>query len=150
MPWRLQMSGMSAIAEIDVDASPEEVWKALTDPSMIQQYMFGSVVETDWRPGSPIVWRGEWEGKPFADKGTVLELQPSKYLKLTHFSPMSGQQDLPENYHTVEYELSNNNETTHLRLIQDGNATEDEVEHSKQNWIAILEALKRVVEEPRT
>ena len=79
--------------------------EGLTDSEMIQRYMFGAIVETDWKPGSPIAWRGEWNGKPFEDKGEVLEVLPYKFLKLTHFSPLSGQEDRPENYHTLEYEL---------------------------------------------
>src|SRR3712207_7239681 len=49
-----------------------------------------------WRPGSPITWSGEWQGHAFEDKGEVLEVEPPHRLVVTHFSPMSGQQDVPE------------------------------------------------------
>jgi uncharacterized protein YndB with AHSA1/START domain len=141
------MSGVPAVAEIEVGAPREEVWSALTDPSVIEQYMFGSVVETDWQPGSPIVWKGEWNGKPFEDKGTVLDVRAPEYLKLTHYSPMSGQEDRPENYHTLEYELTDRNNGTHLRLSQDGNPDQAAAEHSRENWASMLESLKRVIEQ---
>jgi uncharacterized protein YndB with AHSA1/START domain len=147
---RLTMSGISAVAEVEIDAPQNDVWIALTDPEMIQKYMFGSVVETDWKPGSSIVWKGEWNGKPFEDKGEVLEVQPPTHLKLTHFSPMSGADDSPENYHTLEYELSEQNGSTLLRLTQDGNSTEQEAKHSKQNWESMLNLLKGVVEARRS
>ena len=44
------MAGIVANAEIDVDGTADEVWAALIDPVQIKQYMFGSQVDTDWRP----------------------------------------------------------------------------------------------------
>ena len=67
------MTGFVAHARVDVDAPPERVWEALTDPEEIAQYMMGSRVETDWRPGSPITWSGEYDGRPYQDKGEVFE-----------------------------------------------------------------------------
>jgi uncharacterized protein YndB with AHSA1/START domain len=143
---RLVMSGINAVAEVEIDAPPNDVWMALTDPKIIQRYMFGSVVETDWKPGSSIVWKGEWDGKPYEDKGEVLEVQPPTHLKLTHFSPMSGADDSPENYHTLEYQLAEQNGSTLVHLEQDGNSTQEEAEHSKENWQSMLNLLKGVVE----
>jgi uncharacterized protein YndB with AHSA1/START domain len=143
---RLVMSGINAVAEVEIDAPPNDVWMALTDPKIIQKYMFGSVVETDWKPGSSIVWKGEWDGKPYEDKGEVLEVQPPTHLKLTHFSPMSGADDSPENYHTLEYQLAEQNGSTLVHLEQDGNSTQEEAEHSKENWQSMLNLLKGVVE----
>ena len=51
-------------------ASPARVWSALTDPAEIKRYMFGSEVETDWKPGSTIVWKGEYQGRAYQDKGS--------------------------------------------------------------------------------
>ena len=46
-------------------ATPERVWRALTDPAQIKDWMVGTDVETDWRVGSPISWRGELDGKAY-------------------------------------------------------------------------------------
>src|SRR4029077_9803640 len=98
------MKGHTAVAEIQIDAPPARVWSALTDPAEIQQYMFGSNVVTDWEPGSRIVWKGEHEGKSYEDHGEILELERDKRLVMTHFSPLNGEDDAPENYHTLAYE----------------------------------------------
>ena len=82
-----------ATAEVSIAAPGAEVWRALTDPEVIKQYMFGSQVETDWRPGSPIVWKGEFEGRSYEDKGEVLDVVPEQRIKVTHFSPMTGLPD---------------------------------------------------------
>jgi uncharacterized protein YndB with AHSA1/START domain len=140
------MKGHLAIAEIQVDASPARVWSALTDPAEIEQYMFGSEVATDWEPGSPIVWKGEYEGKSYEDHGEIVEVEPERRLVMTHFSPLGGDEDAPENYHTLTYELDDADGKTRVRLSQDNNATPEAAEHARANWAAMLEALKSVVE----
>src|ERR671912_48383 len=118
------MTGLLASADIDISAPPEQVWAALTDPKEIARYMFGTSVEATWRPGSSITWSGEWGGKPYQDKGEILEVEQPRRLKLTHFSPLTGQEDKPENYHTVTYELTDRGDKTHLTLKQDNNPDE--------------------------
>ena len=140
------MADHVANATIEIDAPPEEVWTALTDPEQIEKYMFGSQVVTDWKLGSPIVWKGEYEGKKYEDKGEIVEVEQPRRLKLTHFSPLSGEDDRPENYHTVLYELEKQGEKTHVSFSQDNNASEEAAEHSKANWEKMLTGLKEVVE----
>jgi len=135
-----------AIATIEIDSSPGDVWTALTEPEQIEKYMFGSQVVTDWQPGSPIVWKGEYEGKKYEDKGEIVEVEPERRLKVTHFSPLSGQEDIPENYHTVLYELERDGERTRVSLTQDNNSSEEAAEHSRANWEKMLAGLKEVVE----
>ena len=136
-----------ATAEITVNATAGKVWKALTDPAMIKQYMFGTTVTSEWKQGSKITWSGEWKGKQYEDKGVILKIIPAQQLQYTHFSPLSGVADEPENYHTVTIELSPENNQTKIILSQDKNATEEERDHSKQNWEMMLGAIKNLVEE---
>ncbi|MDQ1581211.1 MAG: hypothetical protein QOD05_1986 [Microbacteriaceae bacterium] len=135
-----------ATAGITIDAQPSVVWEALTEPTLISRYMFGTEVHTTWRVGDPITYRGEWEGTAYEDKGTILEVQPGKLLKSTHFSALSGEEDVPENYHTVTYMLSGENGQTRVTLTQDKNPSPTAAEHSRQNWELVLAGLKDVVE----
>ena len=140
------MADLVATAETEIDAPPSRVWRALTDPDLIEQYMFGARVVTDWQPGSSIVWKGEYEGKAYEDKGQVLEVVPERRLRMTHFSPLGGEDDVPENYHTLTYELEAENGTTHVSLSQDNNSSADAAEHSRANWEKMLAGLKATVE----
>jgi uncharacterized protein YndB with AHSA1/START domain len=64
-----------AKASTTIRASSAAVWKALTDPKAIKRYMFGADVTSEWREGSAIAWRGEFEGKAYEDKGTILQIK---------------------------------------------------------------------------
>ncbi len=136
-----------AKASVAIEASAEKVWEALTNPETIKQYMFGTNVVTDWREGSPIVWKGEWKGTTYEDKGTILQFQPRRLVQYSHYSPLSGLPDTPENHHTVTVELTPAGSTTTVVLTQDNNANEQERTHSAKNWEAMLGALKGLVEQ---
>jgi uncharacterized protein YndB with AHSA1/START domain len=135
-----------AKASITIDATRADVWNALVDPATIKKYMFGADVTSDWREGRPITWKGEWQGRSFEDRGVILQLTPERTLRYSHFSPLSGLPDKPENYHTVTVELSDATPGTRVTLTQDNNPTEQAREHSEKNWTTMLGSLKRVVE----
>ncbi len=135
-----------ANASTTIDAPRERVWDALTNPDMIKQYMFGTTVLSDWKAGSPIKWQGEWQGKTYEDKGTIVEIKPERLIQYTHFSPLSGMPDVPENYHTVTVELKDEEAKTRVSLAQDNNDTEQDREHSEKNWQMMLASLKQVLE----
>lgn len=122
------------------------VWEALTRPEIVKQYMFGTNMSADWRVGGSITYAGEWEGKPYVDKGTILELKPGRLLSSTYLSSMSGKEDKPENYNTVTYSLSEKDGKTTLTVTQDNNPTQESAEHSAANWGQVLEAMRKIVE----
>lgn len=123
------------------------MWGALTDPDKIANYMMGSRVVTDWKMGSPITWSGEWEGKPYQDKGVVLGAERGRFLEVTHYSPLTGDEDVPENYHTLRYELSEVDGGTVLTLTQDGCESEAQAKQFSKNWQNMLDGLKTVAED---
>jgi uncharacterized protein YndB with AHSA1/START domain len=135
-----------AKATILINAPKSKVWEALTKPELIKQYLFGTQVTTDWRVGSPISYKGIWEGKAYEDKGKVLENEPEKLLVSTFWSSLSGAPDRPENYQTVRYELIKEGKGTRLTITQDNNATREAASHSEQNWNMVLEGMKKVLE----
>jgi uncharacterized protein YndB with AHSA1/START domain len=139
-------TNLIAKASVVIDAPSTKVWDALVSPDAIRQYMFGAHVVTDWREGSPIIWKGEWQGKSYEDKGVVLRFEPGRTLRYSHFSPLSGLPDEPENYHTVTVELTGEGNRTRVSLVQDKNDTEEARAHSEKNWSMMLAGLKKLVE----
>ena len=129
-----------------INAPASKVWEAFTTPRFLKQIFFGADVISDWKVGSSIIYKGEWEGKPYEDKGVILQFEPEKLLVTTHWSPLSGVSDVPENYHTVSYKLFGKGNSTKLTITQDNNATEDEKIHSEQNWKMMLDGMKKMLE----
>lgn len=131
---------------IVVSAPLDRVWRALVEPAAIKAYMFGTEVVSDWTEGSPITWKGEWQGAAYEDRGVILALEPRSMLRYSHFSPLSGLPDVPENYHTVTVELTEQADGVQVTLSQDNNPTEEARDHSEANWRMMLTALKEFVE----
>lgn len=140
------IKGLVAKASVKIKASNDKVWDALVNPEMIRQYMFGTEVVSDWKEGSPIIWKGIWDGKSYEDKGIILKYVTKKNLEFSHFSPLTGIPDIPENYHTVIYRLTDEGDYTLVALSQDNNATEKDREHSQKNWEMMLAGIKKLLE----
>ena len=130
-----------AKASTTIDAPTEIVWDALVTPSIIREYMFGTNVESDFQEGSPIVWKGEWQGKAYEDKGIIKKVQRHRLLQFTHATGGS------EEVHTVTIELAEKGSATEVTLSQDNNANEEAREQSTKNWQMMLDGLKKLLEQ---
>ena len=140
------MATLTATARALISADRPAVWSVITDSSLMSRAFFGAKVESDWQVGSSITYRGEWEGKSFEDKGEILQVRPNELLQFTHFSPLSGAPDVPENYHTVTFELADHGAATELVITQTNASSPEEQEHSAANWAKVVETVKELAE----
>lgn len=143
------MGNFVARAEVDVAAPRRIVWDVLTSNGSRPEILFGARVESEWRLGSAITWSGEYEGRTFEDHGRIVELEDLQEpwrIVLTHFSPLSGLPDVPENYHSLRFELDEIDGGTRVTLDQDNNPTREAAEHSQANWAQMLRGVKTVAE----
>lgn len=139
---------MKVTKSIEIKAPIGQVWDALTNPEVIQLYLFGTRVITDWKQGSPIIFRGNWHGTPFEDKGEVLRVQDHSLLKYTYWSSVLGIADIPENYTTTTYAL--HKDINHVTVV----VTQENLEsqpaqvqaYAEKYWEELLQSLKKVVE----
>ena len=138
----------SASTGIEIDAPPHRVWQTLVEPGLVARYMHGTAVETDWAVGSPIVWRGEWQGRRYEDKGEVLAFEAPRRLAVTHWSPLTGDADEPANYHHVTYELEPRGEhRTGLTLTHGNRPSQDAADRMvTEGWTPMLQELKKAAE----
>jgi uncharacterized protein YndB with AHSA1/START domain len=133
-----------------VDAPPSEVWKAITDPAKLKRFFFGADVESGWKPGDPIRMRGEFKGKAYEDKGEIREAVAGERLSFSHYSPLSGAPDRPENYHVVAFDLAADGDGSRVTLSQsnlDGTVKASVKEHRaeyEKNWQGVLDGLAKV------
>ncbi len=139
--------GITSTASTTVNAPIAKVWDALINPALVKQYMLGADVVSDWQPGSPIVWKGDYEGKKYEDKGVILKIEPENVLQYTHYSPLTGKPDVPENYHTVTIGLSRQDDRTTVSLSQDNNPDEAARAQTAKFWHGMLKTLKGLLEQ---
>jgi uncharacterized protein YndB with AHSA1/START domain len=141
-------------SEITINAPALKVWDALTNPQQTKKYMFGCETVSDWKPGSPLLWRGNYEGKDMVFvKGNIVDIEPGKFLVYTTIDPNSTIEDIPENYLTVTYNLSEANGKTLLTVKQgdyskvaDGEKRYREAYNNGEGWNPILVEIKKLVE----
>lgn len=114
------MPELTVHRSITIHASAETIWRVLTDNSFIPQYMFGCVAETDWEPGSPLLWKGAADGKLYV-KGKVLVFQPPQRLQYTTIDPNDPAiSDTPENYLRMTFTIHTANKDCMLEMVADG------------------------------
>src|SRR6185369_5848850 len=108
---------------VKILAAASKVWLALTVPDLVKQWQYGSDLLTTWEPGIPIIFRNEWNGQVFEQKGTVLEFMPASRLRYSLFFTHPGLQDIHENHFFMTYELTESGGVTSLLLRQEDQRT---------------------------
>ena len=139
---------------ITINAPAATVWDALTNPIQTKKYMFGCETVSDWKQGSSLEWKGEYEGKEMVFvKGHIVDIKPGKFLAYTTIDPNSAIDDVSENYLTVTYDLTTENGQTVLTVTQgdynkvaEGERRYQEAYNSGEGWNPILVQIKELVE----
>ncbi|HVS96754.1 MAG TPA: SRPBCC domain-containing protein [Puia sp.] len=140
-------------SSISIHAPAARVWDTLTNPLQTKKYMFGCEAISDWKPGSPLTWKGVFNGVELvAVKGNVVSIVPGKSLVYTVIDPNNPNiPDIPENYLTVTCDLTEQGGETLLTVTQgdysrvaDGPARYADT--LKGGWDAIMGQIKAVAE----
>jgi uncharacterized protein YndB with AHSA1/START domain len=93
-----------------VRATPDEVWRGLTDNAFVPRWRFGMSFETTWQAGGPLASRSP-DGT-----GTVLDAAPGR--RLSYDWEQSGAPEANGGHRsTVTFELTPMGEVTHLRTV---------------------------------
>ncbi|PKV83638.1 metalloregulator ArsR/SmtB family transcription factor [Streptomyces sp. TLI_146] len=125
-----------------IEATPEKVWEALTDPEATAAYWGHSNV-SDWRPGSSWEHR-RTDGSGVADVvGTVVEADPPRRLVFTWAGP---DEDRPDGPATVTFELKPLGGTVQLTVTHENLRDDKERREAAGGWSAVLSNLKTYVE----
>jgi len=91
---------------ITINADISKVWNALTDPNMTKKYMYGCAVITDWKVGSPILWKGISDGvESILIKGSIEKIEPGRLLQYTTLDPHASYPAIPSKTVRATFEL---------------------------------------------
>ncbi|MBS1661732.1 MAG: SRPBCC domain-containing protein [Bacteroidetes bacterium] len=139
---------------ITINAPAAKVWDALVNPEMTRKYMFGCEALSDWKPGSPLLWKGNFNGvEMVAVKGSIVSIDPGKHLVYTTIDPNNpAVPDLPENYLTVTYDVKDQGDSTLLTVSQGDYSTVTAGDQRYEEtvagggWTPILDQIKQLLE----
>lgn len=135
--------------QLVIEATPQEVWRAITDPAITPAYYYGFEAHYDLTPGAPYEYRVA--GNPVIT-GVLREVEPASKLGMTFTGAWTEEvAQLPDS--VVTYELGetamNVPGLTQLTLTHEGlpdTATARDVE---RGWVLILSGLKTLLETGR-
>ena len=116
-----------------IASTREKVWEALTKPEFTRQYWNGRLLESDWRVGSPVTIRHDYDDEIDSLGGTVLEADRPR--KLSFGTPPS----------TVTFELADHDDVVKLTVIHAGLDAAG-VRAAGGGWSFILSNLKTLLE----
>jgi uncharacterized protein YndB with AHSA1/START domain len=133
-------------SSIDINASSPNIWEALIDPEIAKEYFFGAEIVTNWIAGSPIIFKGEFNGNKYEEKGVLLSVEPNTQLRYSHWSNFDGLPDEPENYRTWTFDINEKDGKTQLSITEDNIPTEKQKNRSDEFWNETLMKIKRLVE----
>jgi uncharacterized protein YndB with AHSA1/START domain len=124
---------LSVVVERDVPHPPEKIWRALTQPHLIQEWL----MKSDFQPvvDHRFSFRADWGSVDCQ----VLVVEPHKTLSYTWAA-----HDLKS---TVTWTLTPTNTGTHLRMEQEGFKPNQihYYEGAKTGWPGFLGALEKVL-----
>ena len=122
-----------------VAQEPDRVWTSLLHPSA--RWMLGANIETSFQPGSKISFEGNFFGRKFADHGEIIACERPRLLRFTHFSPLSGFEDVPENYHDITLTLTPAEGGTQVSVLQANIISENRAARAAAQWAKALASL---------
>jgi uncharacterized protein YndB with AHSA1/START domain len=138
----------AVVKSIEISASINNVWRALTEPDLIAQWMGGARVEAKWELGGDITFTGEMPNfnKTYRDRGTVLTIEREKLLKYSHWSEISRLPDAPENRTVITFSLEWTGAATRLTVRHERFHSEAAYKHANFFWGFALTDVKNLLE----
>ncbi|KID31995.1 ArsR/SmtB family transcription factor [Prauserella rugosa] len=134
-----------------IKTTPEKLWQALTDPAFIRRWFGGMSMESDWKPGSPII-AVDPDGTRVETGEVVLESEPGKRLsytfKVTAEAGSAYAELAEEPPSRVTFELEQDGDTVKLTLVHDDFVGPESkvLESVRQGWPAFMSSLKSLLE----
>jgi len=127
-----------------IRATPERVWRALTEPEFTRQFWAGTWQECEWKVGAP--WRIMIPDGRVADQGEVLEIEPHRRLVLSwrnEFKPELRAEDASR----LTYLLEPEGDMVRLTLRHEIDRPQSRlIEAVSGGWPLILASLKSLLE----
>lgn len=129
-------------------ATPERVWEALTHPGMTRQYLYNCEVQSDWRRGSKLLWKGNYQGQEINGEGEILDLIPGRLIKYSGFDRLvEGDTSREGNIYITHEIIPHGAHTKLLTTLEHFEGDETRAEYAADKWdLEIMPRLQTLVE----
>ena len=141
------MSTLVIEKSVEINAAPEVVFAALTDPERITDYYPLDAVHSERKAGGSIIFAGEYADRPFTDYGTIEVFDAPREFRYRYWSDNHGTERTPENHMTIQYLLEEAGGRTLLRLRHHNLLTNERHSMMSGVWDYLLALLKSYAEE---
>jgi uncharacterized protein YndB with AHSA1/START domain/DNA-binding transcriptional ArsR family regulator len=137
-------ASMEKVFEIYIRTTPEQLWRAITDPDTRAHYHFGARIESDWTDGSAyrVVHTGASGGLV---EGENLEVDPPHRLVQT-FHAVWGDDAAALGTSRVSWEIEQVGDSCRLTVVHDDLPHDPAAEQLYGGWPMILSGLKSWLE----
>lgn len=134
------------VHRVEIAASPDAVWRALTDPDLLARWMGGARLERTWELGRDLALTVALNHKTYEDRVTALALEPGRLLTYSHWTRISRLPDRPENRSVITFVLDSVGTGTRLTVRHESHNGEAVLEHARFFWGVALNVLKQLLE----
>jgi uncharacterized protein YndB with AHSA1/START domain len=136
---------MEKVYEIYIKTTPERLWEAITNPEIRSKYQFGSLVTSDYTPGSSIKVSHVGFPEGLLGEGENLEVDPPKRLVQTMVAMWSDEVKA-EGKSTVTWEIEPVGDDSCRLLVTHSDLREGANPELYGGWPMILSGLKTWLE----
>ncbi|WP_271785262.1 SRPBCC domain-containing protein [Aquimarina algiphila] len=133
-------------SSMNINASPAKIWEALIKPEIAKEYFFGAEIQTNWKEGSSITFKGEFNGTKYEEKGIILNVDQNTQLQYSHWSHFDGLPDELENYRIWTFDLFEYKNYTQLLISEDNIPSKKQQKRSDEFWKEVLLTIKQITE----
>ena len=115
------------VYQLQIAATPEAAWAALTEPDQVRRYYFDTAVRTTWEVGSPIEYVGD-DGE-IAITGIVTTFDPPHSLAHTFIATWS---EVPDDQGTLTWTIEPEGDGVLVTLVHSGGSGAETADGSQQ------------------
>jgi uncharacterized protein YndB with AHSA1/START domain len=135
---------------IEINAPPPAVWETLTDPRLTREWISEwwpeiLMLESEWKPRSPVIWK--LKGGAIGAEGKVLVAEPPRMLSFTFKTKNSSF----EKQESITYQLRQQDGHTLLTVLAgdfgDNPRHQECYAGAVQSWEISLAKIKALTEE---
>jgi uncharacterized protein YndB with AHSA1/START domain len=133
--------------DITIHAPADKIWEALTQSQHLKE-VINATVDSSWQKGEAITYQHIYEGKPYEDKGKILDIVPGTYIRLAYLPAISDLADICENYQEVIAEITSLGPQLSTVRIEQKNIRDTFFgKRAPELWGDVLRNLKQLTEQ---